>query len=93
MLEEQHEYCSIKCVRDASQITSMLYDDTKASHNARPHHPQALPQTPKSNAIISAHSKKFGEFMRCKYEAWLEGNKSEIVGTQIWAQTHVPIWT
>ena len=81
-LGEQHEYCSIKCVGDASQITSMLYDNTKASHNARQHPPQALPQTLKSKAIKSPHSKKSEQLPRPIFDARLEEKKSKIVGAQ-----------
>ena len=81
-LGEQHEYCSIKCVGDASQITSMLYDNTKASHSARQHPPQALSQTLKSKAIKSPHSKKSEQLPRPIFDARLEEKKSKIVGAQ-----------
>ena len=81
-LGEQHEYCSIKCVRDASQITSMQYGNTKASHGARQHDLQALPQTPKSKSNISAHLNKCGQLPQPRCEAILEENNLEIVGAQ-----------
>jgi hypothetical protein len=81
-LGEQHEYCSIKCVRDAPQITTMHYDNTKASHNARQHDLQALPQRPKSKSNLSAHPNKFGQLVQPRCEAMLEENNLEIVGAQ-----------